>query len=179
MPRKPIRAGRRVYIWDDQLPGFRPANLAHRRAVLHFQIQVQRGADRRATVGKYGALTPDEARATADDMRRAVAAGRDPLAEKRERRNVPAMGDLFDAYLASATFAGKAGSTQLTDRGRIERHLRPLLGAKRVNAVTLEDVKRLTLRSVRAAPPRQKRWGRAPWRVCAVAKALPDKVSGS
>ena len=52
------------------------------------------------------------------------------------------MGEILDAYLASESFKDKAPSTQAVDRGRIERHLRPLLGRKHAHKLGSEDIKR-------------------------------------
>jgi integrase len=54
----------------------------------------------------------------------------------------PTVGALLDAYLASQSFADKAPSTQATDRGRIERHLKPLLSRKHVHTLTPGDIRR-------------------------------------
>lgn len=68
--------------------------------------------------------------------------GRDPLSEKRALKEAPTVGEIFDAYLQSESFKDKAASTQAIDRGRIERHLRPLLGRKHAHSLSQEDVKR-------------------------------------
>jgi integrase len=52
------------------------------------------------------------------------------------------LGDLLDAYLESEDFKDKAASTQSIDRGRIERHLRPLLGRKHAHLLTDNAIKR-------------------------------------
>ena len=49
---------------------------------------------------------------------------------------------MLDAYLASEAFNGKATTTRLTDRGRIERHLKPLLGRRPVDTLTQEEIER-------------------------------------
>jgi hypothetical protein len=49
---------------------------------------------------------------------------------------------MLDAYLASEAFADMAEATRKTDRGRIERHLKPLLGKKHAHLVGEEDVRR-------------------------------------
>jgi integrase len=100
------------------------------------------GRERRATIGQNGAWTPDQARAKADEWRQLIKAGGDPLAEKQQRREAPTVGDVLDAYLTSERFADKAASTQTIDRGRIERHLRPLLGRRLVHTLTDNDIKR-------------------------------------
>ena len=68
--------------------------------------------------------------------------GGDPLGAKRALREALTVGDVLDAYLASEEFADKAEITKPIDRGRIERHLRPLLGKKHAHLVTEDDVQR-------------------------------------
>ncbi len=107
------------------------------------------GRLRRFTIGRHGApWTPDTARDEARRLLGEVVRGVDPSAEKRDRRGADTVADLCDAYLADAeagrllTRRGEAKkpSTLVTDRSRIEAHIRPLLGAKKVPAVTRGDV---------------------------------------
>ena len=63
------------------------------------------------------------------------------LREKRDLRNAPTVGDLLDAYLGSDRFKANALSTQKTDRGRAERHLRPLLARRHIDGLTPDDIR--------------------------------------
>jgi hypothetical protein len=68
--------------------------------------------------------------------------GGDPLKDKRTLRQAKTVNDLLDEYLASPDFSEKAPSTQAIDRGRIERHLRPLFRKRHVHLLTDQDIKR-------------------------------------
>jgi integrase len=71
----------------------------------------------------------------------------DPAADKRAKRDAKTVAELCDTYFADAK-AGrlltrrvqKKASTLAVDHGRIERHIKPLLGSRAVTAVTRQDV---------------------------------------
>ncbi len=132
----------RFIVWDTECKGFGLLVLPTGIKSYIYKYRTAEGQQRRITIGQHGALTPDQARKTAEDHREVVRGGGDPLGEKRALREAMTIGDILDAYLASEDFANKAASTQPIDRGRIERHLRPLLGRKHVHLVTENDVKR-------------------------------------
>jgi integrase len=134
--------GRRFYVWDADLKGFGLLVLPSGVKTYIFNYRTPEGRARRFTIGKHGSVTPDQARSKAEDLRSAVSAGRDPLGEKEELRAAPTVSAVLDAYLASERFAAKASSTQGIDLGRIERHLKPLLGKKHVHALTPGEVER-------------------------------------
>ncbi|MEQ8166948.1 MAG: site-specific integrase [Alphaproteobacteria bacterium] len=134
--------GQRTIIWDDKLPGF---GIVVRPSGVHsfiFQYRNAEGRSRRATVAKVGSLAPDAARDLAEGMAATVKRGGDPLANKKAAREALTVGELLDAYLDSAKFSEKADSTRGIDRGRIKRHLRPILGARHVHKLESEDIRR-------------------------------------
>ena len=141
MPPAPIR-GAAITCENADLKGFGLLVLPSDVKSYVFNYRTPEGRGRRATIGKHGSVTPDQARDKAEQLRLAGLAGRDPLGEKQERRTAPTVGDVLDAYLASERFAAKAPSTQAIDRGRIERHLRPLLDRTHVHTLTPGGVER-------------------------------------
>jgi integrase len=107
------------------------------------------GRQRWQTIGRHGSpWTPDTARDAAKRILGHVVEGADPAAEKRAKRNAASVSELCDLYIADAEAGrlltrrkvAKKPSTILTDKGRIERHIKPLLGTMKVAAVTREDV---------------------------------------
>src|SRR5262249_43308762 len=107
--------------------------------------------------GRAAALVHDRATWCALDARNGACrsetvAGRhcaqdDPAADKRARRNAQTVSELCEIYFADAEAgplgrgrrAPKKASTLATDRGRIERHIKPLLGRRAVASVTRTD----------------------------------------
>jgi integrase len=134
--------GRRYILWDSAVTGFGLLILPTGIKSYFFNYRTAEGRERRATIGKHGAYTTDQARKRAEDMRRSVQDGHDPLGEKEELRAAPTLAELLDAYLASPKFGTKAPSTQAIDRGRIERHLKPTLGREHVRKLSPDDVRR-------------------------------------
>ena len=96
---------------------------------------------RRVTLGRYGALAPDEARELAKGMLGRVHAGADPANDKAKARAELTFDKVCDLYLADGCETKKA-STIATDKGRIERHIKPLLGKKRVGEISRTDVEK-------------------------------------
>jgi integrase len=133
---------RRYYVWDTEIKGFGLLVLPSGVKSYIYRYRTAEGTERRATIGKHGALTADEARDKADDLRHAVNKGGDPVEEKRQRKKAATIGEVLDAYLLSEAFRAKADGTQATDRGRINRHLKPLLGRHHVDTLKPGDVER-------------------------------------
>jgi Arm domain-containing DNA-binding protein len=73
-------------VWDADLKGFGLLVLPSGVKSYVFNHRTPEGRERRATIGKHGSVTPDQARDKAEQLRLAVSAGRDPLGEKQERR---------------------------------------------------------------------------------------------
>ncbi|WP_339634563.1 integrase arm-type DNA-binding domain-containing protein [uncultured Sneathiella sp.] len=143
-------AGRDVVVWDESLPGFglrvKPSG------VKSFMVQYRNseGRSRRLTLGKMGILTPDEARRLAKRKLGDVAHGGDPADAKQEERKAITVRELCKDYLAAAErglILGKRNrpkkpSTIYIDRGRIERHILPLLGNRKVRNLTTPEINR-------------------------------------
>ena len=145
---KPI-AGRDYSVWDADLTGFgvrvKPSG------VKSFQIKYRtaNGEQRKTTLGKYGALTVEKARKLALVELGKVAAGADPVGEAREYRNGMTITELCDRYFTEAEAERilhrnrpKKPSTLAVDKGRIERHIKPLLGKKRIADLKRMDIER-------------------------------------
>ncbi|WP_299939460.1 site-specific integrase [uncultured Nitratireductor sp.] len=108
------------------------------------------GRRRRMTIGKHGVLTADQARKLAiETMGGVVLKKADPLLERRTRRNSLTVAQLCDQYMSAAekgqilgrrTNRPKKASTIEIDRGRIARHIKPLLGNKLVIDLARADV---------------------------------------
>jgi integrase len=94
------------------------------------------------TIGAFGApWTADAARQEAKKLLGRVANGEDPAKTKQDQKKQLTLSELCDLYLEQGVRTKKQ-STIDTDKGRIERHIKPLLGKRKINQITKADVKR-------------------------------------
>ncbi|HEX9324179.1 MAG TPA: site-specific integrase [Xanthobacteraceae bacterium] len=138
-------------IWDAAVAGFGARRQRSQTVSYVLIYRTQEGRQRWHTIGRHGSpWTPETARAEALRLLGHIVDGADPAAIKQASRQAATVTELCDLYLADAE-AGrlltrrkvpKKLSTLAIDRGRIERHIKPLLGQFKVAAVTREDVDR-------------------------------------
>jgi integrase len=133
-------------LWDTEVKGFgiRARAGGGKSYILHYRAGTGRGAAlRKLTIGKHGSpWTPEMARAEAKRLLAEVSAGRDPATARRIGRKALTFGELIDLYLSEGATHKKA-STLKADRGRIEHHLRPLLGKQRADSIVRADIERM------------------------------------
>jgi integrase len=139
-------------IWDGGLPGFGARRQRSEVVAYILKYRTAEGRQRWHTIGRHGTpWTPDMAREQALRVLGDVVRGVDPAAEKVSKRKALTVTELCNIYLEEAN-AGrlltrsrtpKKSSTLAIDVGRIERHIKPLIGNLPVAAVSRDDVERL------------------------------------
>ena len=142
-----------AFLWDDALPGFGVRALATGPKTFVLRYRVADGSQRRISLGRYGAVTVDQARRLAARFLAEVAAGRDPSAERRAARRagdaaaeatVAAVGERFAAHQDGRARRGnlRAGSAAECRRSlRVE--INPRFGTRRLADLTAADAQRL------------------------------------
>ncbi len=136
-------------IWDSDVTGFHARRQKSAAVTYTLFYRTSEGRQRFQKIGRHGSpWTPDTARAEARRILGDKEKGIDPAAEARSRRKAVTVTELCDLYWADAESgrlmtrrrAPKKTSTLLSDRGRIEKHIKLLLGSMKVAAVTSEDI---------------------------------------
>lgn len=136
------------FIWDGELKGFgvRIGFSGMKSYVLQY-----RGPDgrlRRMAYARYPVFTVDEARKEAIRMLADVTRGIDPADAKQAKRAAPTVGGVCDWYLEEAEAGRLLGrrrlpikaSTVRMERSRIDRHIRPLIGHRKVVGLKPADI---------------------------------------
>ncbi|NDE85993.1 MAG: DUF4102 domain-containing protein [Gammaproteobacteria bacterium] len=138
-------------LWDGSIPGFGVRRQKSDGIYYFLKYRTADGRQRWLTIGRHGApWTPDLARQEAVKILGEVVTGDDPSASRAELRRGLTVSTLCDQYLVEAESGrlltrrkiAKKTSTLATDRGRIERHIKPLLGSLKVSAVNRADVEK-------------------------------------
>lgn len=146
---KKLRAG--SIVWDTEVSAFGARRQKGPAITYVLFYRTKDGRQRWATIGKHGSpWTPDMARDEARRILVKVQDGGDPSGEKQEARKAATVAELCDDYLTAATSGrlltkrktAKKPSTLATDKGAIERHIKPLIGALKVGAVARADIER-------------------------------------
>jgi integrase len=144
------RLGPQEVIWDSSVIGFGARRQTGVGVTFVLQYRTQEGRQRFFRIGRHGSpWNPDTARQEARRLLGEIAKGGDPAVSKSKLRQAAmTVSDLCDRYMADAEAGrlltrrriAKRPSTLISDRGRVARHIKPLLGHLPVAGVSRADV---------------------------------------
>lgn len=138
-------AAKRYIVWDERLKGFglRVESSGVKTYLVRYRTGVggRKGVAREFKIGRVGdpGLAPDEARRRAEHRLAEAKLGNDPQGELARRRAEVTVAEFCDWY-QDANPAGKKASTRAVDKVRIERHIKPFIGALRLSEVHRADI---------------------------------------
>jgi len=135
------------FLWDAELKGFgaRIDPGGGKTFAVRYRPK-NHGASapkRFITVGRYGALTVDEARNRAKEILGAVATGADPAAEIALRRAASTFKEIADLFLKEHVGPKRKMSTAQDYESLLTNYAIPALGSRKAEAVTRAEVARL------------------------------------
>lgn len=136
--------------WCSELRGFGVRVFTSGVKSFIVQYRNKAGATRKITLGRFGPLSVEQARTMALKTLADVAHGEDPSMERKTYRKSMTVAELCTAYIDAAEkgfVQGRRGlpkkaSTLYTDKGRIERHIKPQLGRKKLVDLKPADIER-------------------------------------
>ncbi len=138
-------AAARYTIWDSELKGFglRVETTGAKSWVVRYRVGTGRHAPtKQFRIGDAAKLTPDKAREAAADILAQAELGGDPQGDRVAERKVLTVTQLCDLYIAEGMSVKKPMTVRL-DTIRIERHIKPQIGAKKLTDLTASDIDRM------------------------------------
>ncbi len=127
--------------WDDKLVGFgcRVQPSGTKSFVINYRAGDggRRAPNKRVVVGRYGRVTPEQARRKAQELLGRVAGGEDPAGERAEARALPTLGEACDDYIDSGR--ERATETQRSYRRYADLYLGDWR-SRALDAITRRDV---------------------------------------
>ena len=124
--------------WDSDLPGFglRVGESGTKTFFLRYRPRGagREGVKRYFTIGRYGPLTPDQARTRAKQLLGQVALGQDPAAALADARAAATVADLAVEYLREVQLKRKPATFDLY-KGYLDRYVVPEIGKLRVDGL--------------------------------------------
>ena len=142
---------RERFLWDSETAGFglRVWPSGRKAFVVQYRMHGGRGGkQRRYTLGTYPTLKVNAARKAAGDIAANARLGTDVAVARNQARTAETVNDLVDLWLDEAAHMNRRTGATRTDanvageRGRIDAHVRPLLGKKRLVELERKTIER-------------------------------------
>jgi integrase len=147
--------GRRYVVWDSAIPGFglTVSSTGKKSFILRYRPRrFGRCAPKRfITIGRFGPVTPDQARNRATEILGEVAKGKDPAAEYRAENETVTIADAAQQFLSSHVEGKCKPKTVELYRYAVKRKIVPALGKRKLLQVSRIDVAHFH-HTMRAAP---------------------------
>lgn len=125
-------------LYDGDIPGFglRVYPSGEKAFVLRYRTQA--GQLRMLTLGKYGVLTLPQAKELARHALLKAKSGADPAEARLEARRAKTVRELADVYVER--YAKPHKKSWAEDRRRLDKHILPEIGQRKIGSVTRGDV---------------------------------------
>jgi integrase len=139
---KATKQARDYELRDTDAPGFLCKVTTAGRKVFMLQYRTVGGERRKPSIGVFGELTVEQARAIAHKWLAAVREGKDPSLDKRRARANPTVRELCDEFVERHSIPHNKPSTVISNRSCIRRHILPAFGKYKVADLSRADVAR-------------------------------------
>jgi integrase len=146
----------RYILWDVELKGFglRVEPSGAKTFLVRYRPKGvgRAGAKRFMRVGRYGSVTPDEARNHARAILGAVAGGDDPAGEQIKAREAITFAELAERYLNEEVRPKRKPGTATLYSHYLRDLAAPEIGRLKADTITRSDISRLHLKVGRTRP---------------------------
>lgn len=144
------KAGERAELWDTACEGLHV--IVTKAGAATFAVRYRfEGRQRRLRLGRFGVLTPEEARKAARKALAAVASGEDPQGDRQRAREGLSIDAAFERFIEEPGKRGprKPRTTELY-RQLYRDHIAKRVGRVRVDGLQRREVERLKLAVMKA-----------------------------
>ncbi|WP_456772873.1 tyrosine-type recombinase/integrase [Bradyrhizobium sp. USDA 4369] len=143
-----IPRSKQFTIWCSELKGFGVFVHPSGSRTFFVDYRNRNGGRKRLTIGRHGTISAEQARKLAIATLGETLRGQDPAEDRARHRKALTVKELCERYLAAAEkglILGKGNrpkkaSSLYVDKGRICRHIVPLLGRKRLQDIKPADI---------------------------------------
>ena len=134
----------RYIVWDSSLKGFglRVEASGTKAFLVRYRSA---GRKRFLTIGRFGQLTPEQARGLAQETLASVRRGFDPADERRKERAAISVAELVEKFLDEHVDAKRKKATAQHYRNLLETYLLPKHGSRKAHDFTRAELARLHL----------------------------------
>ncbi len=134
-------AAERYILWDSELKGFglRVETSGTKAFLVRYRAA---GRKRLVTIGRFGQLTPEQARGMAQETLASVRRGHDPVDERRKERDALSVAELAARFLTEHVDAKRKKSTAGHYRSLIDCYLLPKHGGRKAQDFSRADLAR-------------------------------------
>jgi integrase len=135
---------KRYVVWDSALKGYglRVEPSGTKTFLVRYRAA---GRKRFLAIGRFGHLTPEQARELAQAILADVRHGRDPVEERRGERRAITVAELANRFLAEHVGPKRKRTTAVHYRSLIERCVLPNHGLRKAHDFTRSDLARIHL----------------------------------
>jgi len=153
--RLPLPSRDNKITYDTELKGFgvRTTAKGSKSFVLNYRAQ---GRERRITIGHWPSWSVTAARKHAQELKRAIDIGEDPMEKRHEERQAITIAQLCDLYV-ERHLPKKRESSAKNDLSLIRKVIKPRLGSHRVVNVKHSELEKLHRELTQTAPYRANR----------------------
>lgn len=137
-------------VWDESTEGFGARLYPSGRKTWVVSYRTTSGTLRIGALGATNVVTVENARRRATRIRSDALDGKDPLRDRRTKREAPSVRAFSKLYLEQ--HARKHKKSWRHDERRLDRWVLPAIGSKKLEDVTRADVARLHARIGESAP---------------------------
>lgn len=130
------------FEWDSEVKGFGVRIMPS--GTKTYQVQYRKGGrTRRASIGRHGTITADQARARAKEIMGELVKGENPVEDIARNRRAPTVAALCDRFLTDHVAHRCKPRTQGEYRRAVEKFIKPAMGAFKVAHLERRDIAEL------------------------------------